>query len=58
MFCQFGVPINDFGLGGTAVCGNVVVDKGRHSMSRLDGTRVAIKLLGRVRFSRQVSIYE
>jgi hypothetical protein len=50
MFCQFGVPINDFALGGTAVCRNVVVNKGRHSASGLDGTGEAINLVERVPF--------
>jgi hypothetical protein len=50
MFCQFGVPINDFGPGGTAVCRNVVVNNGRHSASSLDEIGKAINLVERVSF--------
>jgi hypothetical protein len=50
MFCQFGVSINDFGQGGTAVYRNVVVNKGHHSALGLDGTEEAINLVERVSF--------
>jgi hypothetical protein len=58
MLCQFGVPINDFKLGGTAVCRKVVVTRGHYSSSGLGGTREPTNLVEGFRFSRHVSIYE
>ena len=56
MLCQFGVPINDFGLSRTAVYGNVIVNKGRHFASGLCGTGEVIMFVERVRFCRHISI--